>query len=111
MKDKEIIYVVRGGPIINDALAEDAVFCGIDKYARIVSSGCDAPGTILKFCTGNFRKIFKEAEFIISKGQGNFEALSGQRRPIFFLFKAKCPVVAKYLGCKLGDIILKRAKL
>lgn len=109
MKDKEIIYVVRGGPIINDALAEDAAFCGIDKYARIVSSGCDAPGTILKFCTGNFRKIFKEAGFIISKGQGNFEALAGEKAPVFFLFRAKCPVVAKHLGCKLGDIILKKA--
>ncbi|MBU3933560.1 MAG: DUF89 family protein [Candidatus Omnitrophica bacterium] len=109
MEDKEIIYVVRGGPIINDALAEDAAFCGIDKYARIVSSGCDAPGTILKFCTGNFRKIFKEAGFIISKGQGNFEALAGEKAPVFFLFRAKCPVVTKHLGCKLGDIILKKA--
>lgn len=109
MKGKEIIYVVRGGPIINDALAEDAAFCGIDKYARIVSSGCDAPGVILKFCSRKFRKIYQDAEFIISKGQGNFEALSAQRRPIFFLFKAKCPVVVKHLGCKLGDIILKRA--
>ncbi|MBZ9577913.1 DUF89 family protein [Patescibacteria group bacterium] len=108
MKDKEIIYVVRGGPIINDALAQDAAFCGIDKYARIVSSGCDAPGTILKFCTGNFRRIFRDAEFIISKGQGNFEALAGEKAPLFFLFRAKCPVVVKHLGCKLGDIILKR---
>ena len=109
LKNKEIIFAVRGQPIINDALIEDAKFCGIDKYAQIVSSGCDAPGTILKFCTEKFRKIFKKADFIISKGQGNFEALSGQRRPIFFLFRAKCPVVAKHLGCKLGDIILKKA--
>ena len=109
MKGKEIIYVVRGGPIINDALAQDAAFCGIDKYARIVSSGCDAPGVILKFCSRKFRKTYQDAKFIISKGQGNFEALSGQSRPIFFLFKAKCPVVAKHLGCKLGDIILKKA--
>ena len=108
MKGKEIIYVVRGGPIINDALAQDAAFCGIHKYARIVSSGCDAPGVILKFCSRKFRKIYQDAEFIISKGQGNFEALSGQRRPIFFLFKAKCPVVAKHLGCKVGDVILTR---
>lgn len=111
LKNKEIIFAVRGEPIINDALAEDAKFCGIDKYARVVSSGCDAPGVILKFCSRRFRKIYQDAEFIISKGQGNFEALSDEKRPIFFLFKAKCPVVAEHLGCKLGDIILKRAKL
>lgn len=107
LKDKEITYVVRGGPIINDVLREDAVFCGIDKCARIISSGCDAPGVILEFCSKNFQKIYQQAELIISKGQGNFEALSGRGEPIFFLFKAKCPVVAEHLGCKLGDVILK----
>ena len=109
-KDKKIIFAVRGEPIINDALVEDAEFCGIDKYARIVSTGCDAPGSILKFCTRSFRKIFEDTELIISKGQGNFEALADEKRPIFFLFRAKCPVVAKHLGCKLGDVILKKAK-
>ena len=109
LKNKEIIFVVRDAPIINDALVEDAIFCGIDKYARIVSSGCDAPGVILDLCSPEFLKMYRDAEFIISKGQGNFEALAGEVGPIFFLFKAKCPVLSKYLGCKLGDIVLKKA--
>lgn len=108
LKSKNITFAVRGKPIINDVLIEDAIFCGIDKYAQIISSGCDAPGTILKFCTAKFRKVFQDAQFIISKGQGNFEALAGQRRPIFFLFRAKCPVVARHLDCRLGDIILTK---
>jgi hypothetical protein len=37
---------------------------------------------------------------------GNFEALSEENLPIFFLFMAKCPVVAKDVGCNIGDIIL-----
>ena len=111
LKNKEIIYAVRDKPIINDALLEDAIFCGIHKYARIVSSGCDAPGVVLDLCSSEFLKIYRDAEFIISKGQGNFEALADEKRPIFFLFKAKCPVVAKHLGCKLGDVILKKANL
>lgn len=109
LKSKNITFAVRGKPIINDALIGDALFCGIDKYAQIISSGSDAPGTILKFCTPKFRQTFQNAEFIISKGQGNFEALADERRPIFFLFRAKCPVVAKHLNCKLGDIVLTRA--
>lgn len=111
LSDKEITCVVRGAAVINDALVEDAEFCGIAKYAKIISSGSDAPGTILKFCTPGFRKIFHNAELIISKGQGNFEALSGEPGPIFFLFRAKCPVIAKHLNCTLGDIILKKQNL
>jgi len=42
---KEIIYVVKGKPIINDALIEDAIFCGINRTAKVISSGSDAPGT------------------------------------------------------------------
>ncbi|MFA7677469.1 MAG: ARMT1-like domain-containing protein [Candidatus Omnitrophota bacterium] len=104
--NKDIIYAVKAFPVINDALRQDAVFCGIDKLATIVSSGSDAPGTVLSLCKKSFLKLYKKADMVISKGQGNFEALSGARRPIFFLFMAKCPVIAEYAGCKLGDIAL-----
>jgi uncharacterized protein with ATP-grasp and redox domains len=46
------------------------------------------------------------ADMILSKGQGNFEALSEEKRPIFFMLMAKCPVVAKDIGCNVGDIVL-----
>ena len=107
-KKSEIIYAVKDKPIINDALKEDATICGIDKIARVISSGCDSPGIILDLCSSEFIKIFKEADLIISKGQGNFEALSEEDKPIYFLFRAKCPVIARDLGCEVGDVILKR---
>ncbi|MCK4859503.1 MAG: DUF89 family protein [Candidatus Omnitrophica bacterium] len=105
-EEKEIIYAVKEKPIINDALAEDALVCGIEKQAKIISSGSDAPGTVLSLCTKEFLKVYKKADMVISKGQGNFEALSKAKRPIFFLFMAKCPVIAQDVGCKLGDVIL-----
>jgi uncharacterized protein with ATP-grasp and redox domains len=43
---------------------------------------------------------------IISKGQGNYEALSEEDKLTFFLFKAKCSVIAEDVGCKVGDIVL-----
>jgi len=107
--DKKIIYVVKKSPIINDALKEDAYFCGIDKYAKIISSGSDAPGTLLEFCSAKFKKLYKSADLIISKGQGNFESLSEEKGPIYFLFRAKCPMVAKEIGCRLSDVVLKRS--
>ncbi|HUU49916.1 MAG TPA: ARMT1-like domain-containing protein [Nitrospinota bacterium] len=107
--NKEIIYVVRDEPIINDALIEDALFCEMDKVAKIISSGSDAPGTILEYCSKDFLEIYKNSKFVISKGQGNFEALSEETKPIFFLFKTKCYCSAKDVGCNIGDIILKSA--
>nr|AEI30596.1 protein of unknown function DUF89 [uncultured microorganism] len=104
--DKDIYYTVKARPVINDALFEDARACGIDKTARIISNGSDAPGTILALCSKEFKRIYKNADLVISKGQGNFESLSGQKRPVFFLFMVKCPVVARETGAKLGDIVL-----
>ena len=104
---KPVIYVVRDVPIINDATYEDAVQAGIDQVATILSSGTDAPGTILKTCSAEFKKIYDSSEFIISKGQGNYEALSNERHPIFFLLKTKCRVIADDIGVGEGDIILK----
>jgi uncharacterized protein with ATP-grasp and redox domains len=103
---QEIIYVVKEKPIINDALIKDAVDSGIDETARIFSSGSDAPGTILSLCSDAFLKIYYQADLVISKGQGNFEGLSGTNRSVFFLFLAKCPVIANDAGCQVGDVIL-----
>ncbi len=103
---KEVIYVVKGKPIINDALIEDAIFCGVNKVTKITSSGSDAPGTILKYCSPEFMKLYQDAELIISKGQGNYEALSEEDKSIFFLLRAKCPVIAEDVGCRVGDMVL-----
>lgn len=105
-KGKKIIYAVKDKPVINDALIKDAVACGIDKIVEVMSSGSDAPGTVLSLCSEKFLEVYKKADMIISKGQGNFEALSGRKEPIFFLFMAKCPVIAREAKCKVGDLIL-----
>lgn len=107
--NKPVIYAVRAHPIINDATREDALLAGIDKVAEIMSSGCDAPGNILKFCSDEFLKVYRSADLIISKGQGNYEGLSDEDRPIFFLLKVKCHVIARDIGIDEGSIILMKA--
>ncbi len=104
---KEVIYAVRSAPIINDATIEDAKFCGLNKIARVISSGSPISGTPIELCSQEFLSFFNQSPFIISKGQGNFETLSEANRPVFFLLKAKCAIVAKELNCKIGDMILK----
>ena len=105
---KKLYYGVRGAPVINDALEEDAKEANIDKYANIISNGSDAPGTFLESCSSEFRDIFLNADMIISKGQGNFESLHGEGYQVFFLFKIKCLPVARELNGNVGDLILKR---
>ena len=107
--NKPIVFVVREKPIINDAVYQDAVEAGLDKVAEIISSGSDAPGTILSLCSDEFMNAYNNADLIISKGQGNYEALSEENRPIFFLLKAKCPVIAADIGVPQGSIILMRS--
>ena len=105
---KEVIYVVRDKPAINDALIEDAKFCGIDKIAKVISNGSDVPGTVLSLCSKDFLSLYEKAKLIISKGQGNFEGLAGSdNAPIFFLLEVKCPVIGNDVGCNVGDIVLK----
>lgn len=104
---KPVTYVVRESPVINDVTFTDAINSGLDQVAKIISSGCSAPGTILNCCNDNFMEKFKNADMIISKGQGNYEGLSAVNRSVFFLLKAKCKVIAKDLNVMEDDIILK----
>jgi len=109
--EKPVTYIVRDVPIINDATLEDAKESGLEEVASVLSSGCDAPGTLLSRCSRAFVERFSQADLIISKGQGNYETLSGERGPLFFLLKVKCPVIARHIGSEEGDIIIKRSQV
>ncbi len=104
-----VTLAVRGAPIINDATMTDARAVGLHKIAEIIDNGSDAPGTILKDCSEEFIRRFTEADLIIAKGQGNFETLSDERRNIFFLFKAKCPVIAARVRLPVGTQVLMQS--
>lgn len=45
-------------------------------------------------------------DLVVAKGQANFESLDGCEKDVFFLFKAKCPVVANHIGCPVGSLVL-----
>ncbi|NLY74993.1 MAG: DUF89 family protein [Firmicutes bacterium] len=101
----EIVYAVRSGPVINDATIEDAEQAGLGRQVKLISTGCDAPGVIRAECNPEFLKVLDEADIVISKGQGNFETLSEEKREIFFLLKAKCPVIAGRIDIDAGDYL------
>ena len=104
---KPVIYAVREIPVINDCVIDDAIASGLDTVAQIISSGSTAPATILDLCNEPFLELFKNADLIISKGQGNYEGLSQVDRSVFFMLKAKCGLIAKDLNVLENDIVLK----
>jgi uncharacterized protein with ATP-grasp and redox domains len=110
MNNSKIVFAVREKPIINDATFDDAVKAGLDKIATIISSGSDAPATILSQCSSEMLNFYQSADIIISKGQGNYESLSGRSENIFFLFKVKCPVIARDSDFDIGSGILAHSK-
>lgn len=102
---EKVTYVVKGAPIINDALYEDAEEAGISAMVEVIDNGADAPGTVLEMCSPEFLRRFESADLIISKGQGNYESLTDVRRPILFLLKPKCEPVARFAGCDIGCLL------
>jgi uncharacterized protein with ATP-grasp and redox domains len=108
---KKVTAVVKGGPVINDCTAADAVEAGLNPPAcEVIDNGSDAVGTILEWTSPGFRQRYAEAPFIISKGQGNFETLRDPEKTIYYLFQSKCEVVSKELGLSLGSMILKKSE-
>ena len=106
--DRPVIYAVKGGPILNDATEHDARAAGVDTMAQIVSTGSDAPGTILDRCSPAFRKLYEDAPLVIAKGQANYETLSEQGEKTFFLLQTKCPVIARDVDVPVASIVLKQ---
>ena len=108
--DVPVVYAVKGGPILNDATREDALAAGVDQVAEIVSTGSNAPGTILDRCSEEFRHLYDEAELVIAKGQANYETLSEEGERVFFLLQVKCPIIARDVGVPVGSIVLKQGQ-
>jgi uncharacterized protein with ATP-grasp and redox domains len=103
---EDVTVAVKGEPIINDATAADAEQVGLPEGVGLVSTGSGIPGTVLGDCTDEFRERFAAADIVIAKGQANYETLSGVAAPLHFLLKAKCPVIARDIGCAVGDTLL-----
>jgi len=109
--NKDITYVVKSTPIINDATKGDALFAEIDTLATIMEGdeGNDfsAPGMVLSYASVSFKEALGKTDMVISKGQGNYESLSALDREVFFLLMIKCPLVAREIGIDLGTMVLK----
>ncbi len=108
LKKDNITYIVKGSPILNDALHEDAIEAGIDRYARVLDTGVAIPGTVLRKCLPAVLEAIQAADVIVSKGQANFETMGECADPrVFFTLRAKCHVIAREIGVPQGSFVIK----
>ena len=102
-----ITIAVREVPIINDITLEDIEEVGFPSSIQAISSGNRTPGVILKKASENFLDVYRQADIILSKGQGNYEGLSDDADArVFFLFRAKCAIIARHVGVQEGALVM-----
>ena len=93
-----LFFGVRGKPVINDSIEEDAYFVGINEYAEVIDDEDSSLGTALNRTSSIFKEVYNKVDVIISKGQANYESLSEEIKNIYFLLMTKCDVIANDIG-------------
>ena len=95
----KVTFVVKGGPVINDATLEDVEPSGMSKLAdEVLTTGTDAVGLLPKEVSPEFLKVYDTAELVFAKGMGYAETLTELKltKPHLLLFRTKCTPVANY---------------
>ena len=90
--------MVRGGEALNDATVEDALYCGLDKAAQVISNGEAITGTVYDMLPDEAKKALDEADVVLAKGQGNYESMAGTNRHVFYAFLCKCELFTGRFG-------------
>ncbi|MCX8171263.1 MAG: ARMT1-like domain-containing protein [Candidatus Bathyarchaeota archaeon] len=107
----KVFAAVKSGPIMNDATLYDALQVGLNEVAEVITTGSSSIGLNLDECSEEFMEYLKKADVIIAKGQGYYESLTEIEhilsKPIAYILRAKCSVVAKSLNVNRGANIVK----
>lgn len=105
----DVTGVVKGRPVLTDVTRTDARRSSIlDQFDRVLDTGTFAIGVSLEGMRDDLLEEMKGTDLIIAKGMANFEALSDHDfRPIAYIMRAKCRPVAKAIGAKKDDNVVK----
>ena len=110
-----VLSVLRSAPSLGGALEADALSVGLEKVATLTDPGVDCRGVLMASSSDKFVQEFESSDLVIAKGQAAFETLedtsgssSKEKKPVFFLLRAKCAVIAGELGVSPGDCVVER---
>ena len=97
----QITVVGKAEPATNDATLDDLRKLPVHPHfrklqehiaagnVRLISSGSNTPGTNFYQATGEFANALLDADFVISKGQGNLFTTLGLKKDTFYLLLSK----------------------
>ena len=103
-KHTKVTAVVKGAPIINDVVMEDAVQVGLTDVCDVIDNGGAFIGSPPDLVPKSFLKRMKKADIILGKGHGNYETVDVFPGNVFLLLRAKCPLIAEHMGVELGQV-------
>jgi uncharacterized protein with ATP-grasp and redox domains len=104
----QVIYVVKPSPVQDDLTLEDVRRSGLEgEFGKVISTGIASPGIVFSSASAQFKREFKSADLILSKGMGHYEALSEftPEGKFFYCLKAKCQPVADSLGVPVNSYV------
>lgn len=96
----QILVIVRGKDVINDATLDDAREVGLTELVPCIGNGNGASGSVIKRFGKEARQLLLDADMVISKGQGNFEGLFGEGLNPYYFFLCKCELFVRRFGLK-----------
>ena len=88
--DLRVTVLVRGSSEGNDATMEDAVQVGLPAVCHVMGNGAPLDATVLRYISEEARKLLYKADFVMAKGQANYESLFGCGLHVYYLFMCKC---------------------
>jgi uncharacterized protein with ATP-grasp and redox domains len=105
----EVTVAVKGAPVLNDAMLDDAKAARIDEFAKVMTTGGGAVGVLPQWCSREFLDQFAVADFVIAKGMGHAETLPefDLPSPTILLLRTKCESVAHFFNVPKGRNIVK----
>ena len=107
--DLYITVIVRGKPVLNDATLEDAKDVHMEEVAqKVMGNGTGMPGTVIGAISKEAMDEVESADVLISKGQGNYEGLSGCGLNMYYFFLCKCEMFVRRFNVEQFTGIMTR---
>jgi len=105
---RRTVLVVKGGPGLNDLTGAELESTAISgMFGETMDTGTDGAGIDWRHVSPAFSSLVGKADLIVAKGMANFETVYFRElsTPVFFLFRAKCQVVADYFKAPVDSMI------
>lgn len=105
---KENLFIgAKEKPMLNDMTAKELKELGFEKYGTIISTGSDCFGLHEEEVSKKFKKILKNADLIIAKGQAYMEFFGEYNfRNVFNILRVKYPIVWNNFRLELGQNVV-----